>query len=293
MSDALLIHENRLFPANPTIRALARDLYDQVKGLPIVSPHGHTDPQWFADDEPFSDPSSLFIRPDHYLYRMLYSQGITLEDIGISRLDGGPVETDNRKIWRLFAENYFLFRGTPSRLWFDHALSFVFGIEKPLDAASADEIYDRIADCLTQPEFRPRALFDRFNIEVMATTESPLDDLRHHDKIRAGDWGGNLITAFRPDPVVDPEFEGFAENVAKLGEITGEDTQNWSDYLKALRNRRTYFAKRGATSTDHGHPSAATADLEQQACEALFEKALAGTTRLLGRATGGEVHHER
>jgi len=277
MSVSPLMHPDRLFPVEPASRSLARDLYGEIKDLPIVSPHGHTDPQWFADDQPFADPSSLFIKPDHYIFRMLYSQGVALEDMGISRQDGGQVEVDGRKIWRRFAENYYLFRGTPSRLWFEHALSSGFGIDTVFGPNTADEIYDRIDQSLTTPEFRPRALFERFNIEAMATTESPLDDLRHHDKIRSGDWTGNVITAFRPDPVVDPEFEGFADNVRSLGEITGEDTLTWAGYLNALKDRRRYFAERGATSTDHGHPSAATADLAEADCAVLFAKALKGT----------------
>lgn len=276
MPDTLLIHSDRLFPADKNIRSIARSLYNEVKGLPIISPHGHTDPRWFADNEPFPDPSTLFIKPDHYLYRMLYSQGIRLEELGIARKDGKPVETDNRKIWRLFAENYYLFRGTPSRLWFDHALSFVFGVEKPLTSESADEIYDHISDCLQQPEFLPRSLFERFDIEVIATTESPLDDLRYHDKILESGWNGRVITAYRPDPVVDPEFSGFTANIRMLGKITGEDTSNWAGYLAALRDRRAYFMRRGATSTDHGHPSAATADLARADCEKLYNAISSG-----------------
>lgn len=276
MSGALLMHEDRLFPADPGVRALARDLFAEVEHLPILSPHGHTDPQWYAGNAPFADPASLLLKPDHYLYRMLYSQGFTLEELGIARRDGQGVETDNRKIWRLFAENFYLFRGTPSRMWFDHALQFVFGIDKPFGPDSADEIYDRISDCLATAEFRPRALYERFNIEVIATTESPLDDLRHHDAIKDSDWGGRVITAFRPDSVVDPDFAGFTGNIATLGEITGEDSNSWSGYLAALQNRRAYFMARGATSTDHGHPSAATADLSQADCAALFTRVLGG-----------------
>ena len=276
MPDALLVHEDRLFPADTGIRAIARALYDRVKGLPIVSPHGHTDPRWFADNQPFPDPATLLIKPDHYLYRMLYSQGIRLEDLGIERRDGGVVETDNRKIWRLFAANYHLFRGTPSRLWFDHALSFVFGVEELLTPATADSIYDHIADCLSRAEFLPRALFERFNIEVISTTESPLNDLHHHDRIRASGWQWRVITAFRPDPVVDPEFHGFGTNLDRLGEISGEDTATWEGYLAALRERRAYFMARGATSSDHGHPSAATSDLDPAECRKLFGRVRSG-----------------
>ncbi len=160
----------------------------------------------FADNEAFADPASLLIVPDHYVFRMLYSQGVPLEDLGVPRADGGPVETDPRKIWRRFAEHFHLFPGTPSRMWLNHAFHTVFGIEERVDANNADKVYDRIADCLQRPEFRPRALFERFNIEVLATTESPLDDLRHHRKIKASGWHGRVLTAYRPDPVVDPHF---------------------------------------------------------------------------------------
>jgi len=273
----LTLHPDRLFSADPTQRAIARRLYDEVKNLPIVSPHGHTDPQWFADNAPFGNATELLIRPDHYVFRMMYSLGMPMESLGIPTKDGTPVETDPRKTWRLFAEHYYAFRGTPSRMWLDHVFKEVFGLEVALNSATADDYFDHINACLSRPEFLPRALFERFNIEWLATTESPLDDLRHHQKIRASGWQGNVITAYRPDPVIDPEFEGFARNVARLGEITGEDTQSYKGFLAALRQRRDYFRQMGATSTDHGHPTAATADLSRSEIEALFAQALAGT----------------
>ena len=241
MGQPLQLHEDRLFPSDPAQRAVARRLYAEVKDLPIVSPHGHTDPAWFAEDAPFGDPATLFIIPDHYLFRMLYSQGVALEDLGVPRSDGGPVETDGRTIWRRFAEHYHLFRGTPSRLWFDHALSVVLGIEEKLTPESAERIYDRLSERLRDDDTRPRALFERFNIEVLATTESPLDDLAHHQAIRASNWAGKVITAFRPDPVVDPDFEGFRTNLEDLAALTGEDCLTWEGYLAALRQRRTSF----------------------------------------------------
>ncbi|WP_145108060.1 glucuronate isomerase [Cereibacter sediminicola] len=271
-----LLHADRLFPIEEGARALARSLHASVKDLPIVSPHGHTDPRWFAENEAFPDPAQLFVTPDHYVFRMLHSQGIPLEAMGVPRADGGPTETDGRTIWRLFAANYHLFRGTPSRLWLDHAFSEVFGLERRLSAETADASYDHIADCLSRPEFRPRALFERFGIEVIATTESALDDLRWHRMIRESGWQGRVITAYRPDAVVDPDFAGFADNVAALGELTGEDTATWPGYLAAHRKRRAYFKEFGATSTDHGHATARTEDLPQAEAAALFAKALKG-----------------
>lgn len=267
---------DRLFPLDDRSRGLARALFDTVKGLPIISPHGHTDPRWFAQNDAFSDPAQLFITPDHYVFRMMFSQGISLESLGVARTDGGTVETDGRKIWRLFASNFHLLRATPSQMWIDHALQEVFNLTTPLTAATADATYDHVADCLAQPEFRPRALFDRFNIEAISTTESALDDLKWHQQIAASGWKGRVITAYRPDSVVDPEFEGFAANVAQLGLLTGENSGTWTGYLTAHRKRRAYFKSHGATSSDHGHATARTEDLPQADAAALFAKALAG-----------------
>ncbi|HVO91140.1 MAG TPA: glucuronate isomerase [Casimicrobiaceae bacterium] len=272
----LHLDPDRLFPTEPSTRLLARRLYDTVSALPIVSPHGHTDPQWYADDTPFGDASALFITPDHYVFRMLYSQGIALEDLGIPRRDGGPIEGDARRIWHRFAANYHLFRGTPTRIWLDHAFATVFGIDERLTAQSADRYFDTINAALARPEFRPRALFERFNIEVIATTESPLDPLLHHRKMRESGWKGRVVTAYRPDPVVDPEFDGFAANVQQLGALTGENAATWQGYLAAHRRRRAFFKSMGATSTDHGHPTAFTCDLSPSECQRLLDGALRG-----------------
>lgn len=272
-----LLHEDRLFPVDGRARDLARALYAEIRDLPIISPHGHTDPRWYAENAAFPDPAQLFVTPDHYVFRMLCSQGVALADLGVPRSDGGPVETDGRKIWRLFAQHYHLFRGTPSRMWLDYSFQHVFGIDRPLNADSADWYYDHIADCLAKPEFRPRALFERFNIEAISTTEAATDDLRWHRMIRESGWTGNVVTAYRPDGVIDPEIEGFAENLALMGEQTGEDTTTWAGYLNAHLARRAYFKEFGATSSDHGHPSARTENLSQADAAALFDKALRGT----------------
>jgi glucuronate isomerase len=264
------LHPDRLFPADPGTRAVARELYNTVRTLPIISPHGHTDPRWFAEDTPFSDPVSLLLTPDHYITRMLFSQGLSLEELGVAPLTGATRAAEPRLIWRKFAASYHLFRGTPTRLWLDWVLSAVFGAEAPLAPANADRTYDCIAERLTQDDFRPRALFDRFGIEVLATTESPLDDLAQHAAIRASGWRGRIITAYRPDPVVDPEAPGFAASLERLGELTGEDTSSWRGYLAAHRRRRAFFQQMGATSTDHGHPTARTADLGERESESLF-----------------------
>jgi glucuronate isomerase len=271
----MLIHPDRLFPSEPSVRDVARRLYESVRDLPIVSPHGHTDPRWYADNEPFPDPATLFVIPDHYIFRMLYSQGVSLEELGIRKLRGG-FERDSRKIWRTFASRYHLFRGTPTRAWLDHTFATLFGFSERLSADNADDYYDRIDAQLRTDAFRPRALFERFRIEVIATTESPLDPLTQHEAIRRSGWGGRVITAYRPDPVVDPEYEGFATNLRRFGEITGCDTTSWSGYLEAHRRRRAFFRTYGATSTDHGHPSARTADLSPTEAEVLFRRVAAG-----------------
>lgn len=272
----MALDPDRLFPSEPAARKIARDLYETVSDLPIISPHGHTDPSWFAKNDPFPDPAQLFVTPDHYVFRMFFSQGIPLEALGVPRVDRGPTETDGRKIWRLFAENYYLLRATPSKMWIDHSFEHVFGLSQPFGPKTADSFYDHIAECLSQDAFRPRQLFERFGIDALCTTESAIDPLTSHKQIKASGWSGRVITAYRPDNVIDPEFEGFASNVTALGEITGEDSTTWSGYLAAHRSRRAEFKRLGATSTDHGHASARTEDLDQTDAAALFAKALAG-----------------
>ena len=280
-----LVADDLLFPADAASRSIARDLYAGVKGLPIVSPHGHTEPRWYAENEPFPDPARLLVVPDHYIFRMLFSQGVRLEDLGVPTLDGTPVETDGRKIWRLFAKHYFLFRGTPTRLWLDYTFENLFGLLDPLTPANADTYYDRIAELLARDEFRPRALYERFNIEAISTTDGALDDLKWHRMIRDSGWKGRVLPAYRPDSVVDPDFEGFSANLERLGEITGCDTGRWGGYLDAHRNRREYFKSFGATSTDHGHATAESANLSASDAEALFGKVRAGKADARERAT--------
>lgn len=269
---AKLLHEDRLFPADPATRNIARQLYARVRDLPILSPHGHTDPRWFAEDQPFPDPAQLFIVPDHYIYRMLYSQGVPLEGLGV----GASSLEDPRRVWKVFAEHYHLFRGTPSRLWLDFAFQELFGLGTRLTTQNADQYYDRIVEMLQAPEFRPRALYTRFRIEVLATSDSPLDSLEHHKKLRTSDFPGRIIPTFRPDPVVDPDFPDFQENIVRLGKISGEDTRSWKGYLSALRSRRLEFKALGCTSTDHGHPSAQTADLGAGAAGRLYRRVVSG-----------------
>lgn len=271
MSRRLDLHPDRLLPADPATRALAREFYKGVADLPIISPHGHTDPAWFATNAPFGNATELLLLPDHYLFRMLYSQGVRLEDSGIGSTDVVP-----REAWRVLAGHYHLFRGTPSRMWLDWVFAQAFGIDVQLDGTTSDLYYDTITQALTTVAFRPRALFERFNIEVITTTESPLDTLEHHDAIRQSGWTGRVLTAYRPDPVVDPEFEGFGTNLEQLAQLTGEDCHEWSGYLAAHRTRRAYFIARGATSTDHGHPTPRTADLSRPQAEALFQRVIAG-----------------
>jgi len=269
-------HPDRLFPIDPATRDLARALYTEISDLPIISPHGHCDPRWFAENKRFPNPAELFITPDHYVFRMLVSQGISMSDLGVPRVDGGETESDPHKIWHLFAENYHLFRGTPSSGWLEHAFEHVFGLEEPLTADNAGDYYTHIDNKLAQDDFLPRALFERFNIEALATTEGALDDLSWHKQIQDSGWQGRVITTYRPDAVVDPEFEGFSENVEKLGELTGENTLSWSGYLNAHRNRRAFFKSFGATASDHGHPTARTADLSLTEAKTLFQKVLYG-----------------
>jgi glucuronate isomerase len=272
----LVLHEDRYFDPDPAIRRAARAIYDETRNLPLVCPHGHVDPRLFAANEPFPEPTALLIVPDHYIFRMLYSQGIPLEKLGVPAADGTPSSADPREVWQLFAESWFLFRGTPTGAWLEHELAEVFGIEERLDGESAMDIYDAILERLRSPEFLPRNLFERFDIEVLATTDAATDSLDHHKTIRDSGWDGRVIPTFRPDAVfriAQPEWRG---EIAKLGKASGSEVGNYKAFISALENRRDFFRSMGATSTDHAVVEPWTERLSDSEAESIFAKGLAG-----------------
>jgi len=279
MHNRTRLHSDRLFPADSAQRDICRELYSSAKDLPIISPHGHTDPSWFAENAPFSNPSDLLILPDHYLLRMLYSQGVPLEHLGIRPNDSTSYEKDSRRIWQIFADNYYLFAGTPTRTWMDHVFYEVFGMTEAFGPKTADLYFDTIERELNKKEaYLPRNLLDQFNIRLLATTESALDPLNDHQALEKTSYSNRVITTFRPDDVVDPEHIQFNQNIDTLAGLTGFNTSTWNGYLDALRARRAFFKERGrATATDHGHPSALTADLDADECQTLLDKCLKGT----------------
>lgn len=274
MTDTFL-HSDRLLPEDDATRSVARDLYEEVAGLPIVSPHGHTDPAWFAQNLPFSDAAALFLTPDHYVLRMLGSRGLSYDDLGVPRRDGKAV-ADGRSAWRLFARHYHLFLGTPSRLWIDHSMNWAFGIAEPLGPDNADRYFDLIGERLAGDDLRPLAVLDKANVEAIATTEFALDALNHHKTMKGQGLIGRIRTTYRPDDVTDPDSPAFRQNLAALGGMTGQDTSHWDGMIEAHRQRRAYFRQYGATATDHGVPTAATADLPAPQKQALLSRLLAG-----------------
>ena len=258
----------------PTLRPAAQALYDRVADLPIVSPHGHCDPRWWSGDEAFPDPAALLIQPDHYIFRMLYSQGVSLADLGIG---SGGEGRDPRDVFRLFARHWDAFLGTPSRQWLDFTLSRTLGVETPLSPDTADTIYDEIAAKLATQAYRPRALFDRFGIEALATTDAATDPLDHHAAIAASGWTGRIVPTFRPDDVLNPARPNHLSSLAKLASMTGYDLGRYADFLDALRQRRAAFRNAGATATDHDVPDLATCWLDWDRIEALHSRAVTGT----------------
>jgi glucuronate isomerase len=252
------MNEDRYF--DPSLRDTAMVLYESVKDLPLVCPHGHVDPRLFVETTgSFGTPVDLLLIPDHYIFRMLYSQGITLEELGIPRIDGGPVETDHRKIWGIFARH--LFRGTPTGAWLAQELEEVFGIHEKLTGETAQTIYDQIEAKLTSPEFQPRALFERFNIEVLCTTDAATDTLASHQAIRKSGWKGDIRPTFRPDAVVNLDTPGWRDSVARLSDVSGVDVVDYASFIRALEQRRTFFKKMGAAATDHAALTAYTGEL--------------------------------
>ena len=281
MTETWTLSPDRCFDPDPSQRACARELYALVRDVPIVSPHGHVDPALLADPQAtFGTPADLFIIPDHYVFRMLYSQGIALEDLGVPTRDGGPVERDHRRIWQTFAEHFDLFRGTPTGLWLGAELTEVFGVSEKLTGASAQRIYDHIAAQLATPDFAPRALFKRFNIEHLCTTDPATSTLEHHRALHAADWGERVRPTFRPDAVVNLETPGWRAHIERLGERARVDIVNYASFVRALEARRAGFKELGATATDHAALTPHTARLSESESGDIFQRALRGDNRV-------------
>lgn len=271
------MENNRYFNPEPPVRAVAMQLYAQVAGSPLICPHGHVDPRVFADPEySFGTPVDLFIIPDHYVFRMLYSQGIPLEQLGIPRRDGQPVERDHRHIWQIFAEHFYLFRGTPTGIWVRDELRDIFGIEEKLTGPSAQRIYDQVAERLISPAFRPRALFERFNIQTLCTTDAATDPLTYHAAIRASGWQGDVRPTFRPDAVTNLDTAGWRDHISALSQVSGIDVHDYHSYIRALEDRRAFFKRMGAIATDHGALTPYTGELSPREADAIFQRALRG-----------------
>ncbi len=268
---------DRFFDPDPAQRRVARQLYQAIAGLPLICPHGHVDPAIFVDpDYRFGSPAELLIIPDHYITRMLYSVGVPLEALGVPRLDGGPVEQDHRKIWQIFAEHFHLFRGTPSGAWLAAELAEVFGVTEKLNGQTAQAIYDQIEARLAEPAFRPRALFERFNIEVLCTTDAATDTLAQHQAIRASGWSGDIRPTFRPDAVVNLDAAGWRGNIDRLSQASGIDVDSYPAFVQALEQRRAFFKQLGATATDHAAVTAHTERLSADNADVIFQLALQG-----------------
>jgi glucuronate isomerase len=275
------MHADLLFPSDSTLRALCRELYTPIAKLPLICPHGHVDPRLLADENfSFGSPAELFIIPDHYVTRLLYSQGVPMTDLGVARKDGGSTERDHRRVWNVFASHWHLFAGTPSGIWIEQELSEVFGVTDQLNATNANRIYDQIADALQQPNFRPCALFARFNIEVLCTTDAATDTLPHHQMLQKSGWGNRVRPTFRPDGVVNIDIEGWRDNIDILSKVSQIDVHDYASFIAALQKRREYFRAMGATSTDHAAVSADTTRLSEMDAERIFDRALKGKTEL-------------
>lgn len=272
----LVLHDDRFFDSDPSVRYVARALYDETRELPLICPHGHVDPALLAENSPFPEPTALLIIPDHYILRMLYSRGVPLESLGIPTRDGTPVEADPRKIWQCFAEHYYLFRGTPTGAWLDHELHDLFEVQVKLDGGSADYVYDQIAERLAQSEFRPRALFDRFNIEVLATTDKASDPLDAHRAIRDGEWNRRVIPTFRPDAVFRIASPDWHAELHALAAAHGGSISDFPSFIGALEERRRYFKSLGAAATDHAVVEPYTARLAPDEAQEIFRRALDG-----------------
>ncbi len=272
---SLSLHPDRLFPPDPAVRAIARDLYESVRALPLICPHGHVDPRRISTDEPFDNPASLLVTSDHYVTRLLHASGIPLDELGVG---DEPLSEDRaRTIWRLLCRNWDIYRGTAVRYWLESQLVDLFGVTSRPSLRTADEIYDQILACLAEDAFRPRALYARFGVEVLATTDDPCDDLAAHTALAEDpSWSGRVIPTFRPDRLLESGHAGWLGAIAELAEASGVDTGDYPGYIAALEQRRRFFIAHGATAADHGHPDARTDPLDRADASRIFHAALAG-----------------
>ncbi|WIB78307.1 glucuronate isomerase [Curtobacterium sp. MCPF17_002] len=270
-------HPDRLFAADPGARAVARTVYAAVADAPIISPHGHVDAALIADDQPFADPASLLITPDHYVLRLLHANGVGLEALGRADLSGTGTVPPGRTMWRQLAEHWDDFLATPVRYWFETELHDVFGLTEQPSAANADQQYDHIAALLQQPQMRPRALFDAFGIEVLATTDDPTADLAAHARLAADPtFTGRVLPTFRADAVFDPSRSDWRHVVTSIGEAAGVDTGTHEGLLAALRARRRFFIEHGATATDTGVLDAGSTPLSSSERSRIHAAAMRG-----------------
>jgi glucuronate isomerase len=275
-AEPLVLHEDRFFDPDPGVRRIARELFEEMRTLPIISPHGHVDARILAEDLPFPEPADLIVTPDHYILRMLYAHGVPLERLGVPGRDGTRNAAEPREIWTLFAERFHIFRGTPTGVWIDHTLHEVFGVREQLEARSATRLYDQIAEKLQSPEYRPRALYERFGIEVLATTDAATDSLEHHRAIRDSAWTGRVIPTLRPDALFQIAQPGWQRERAALEALDGGAIGDYPSFLRAIEGRREYFRSMGATATDHGAEEPYADRLLPEQVASLFELALEG-----------------
>lgn len=266
------LNPDRFFDPDPSVRKIARELYEETKRLPIISPHGHVDQRIFVENKPFSNPTELFITPDHYVFRMLFSQGIDHSELDIPQKDGSRIGVDPLKVWKIFADNYYLFVSTPSGVWLDYEFCEVFGIKEKLNSTNAVKIYHEINEKLQSPEFLPRALFDKFNIALLSTTDSATDSLEHHKAIKDSSWKGRIIPCFRPDALTNLEDPNWKSNIRNLGKVSEIKISSYKSFIKALEQRRKFFKENGAVSTDHGVLSPLTQKLSDKKQKTFFRK---------------------
>lgn len=266
------VSDTYLFGPSKTQKDLALELYQPVEKLGIIAPHGHVNPDLLADPMArFANPTELLVKYDHYLFRLLYSQGIPVEALGVGQTDYDP-----KTAWHTFCSNFSLFDATPSGVWLRLELTRLFGVTEKPNADNAHAIYDQIDALLQTPEFTPRALFHKFGIDLLATTDPADANLKAHQQAQAD--GFNMVPTFRPDAVLQVNRPGWQANLEKLQQASGKSIGSYAELLDVLRERRQYFKAHGAKASDHG---AASADIQPISdAEKLFDLALQGQLTL-------------
>lgn len=252
--------------------ATAKKLYHEyAERMPVLDYHCHLVPKEIAEDIHFKNITELWLGADHYKWRVMRSNGVD------ERYITGDAPDEEK--FREFAKALPRCIGNPMYHWCHLELQRYFGIYETLSEKNWKKIYDTCNEILQRPEMSAKQLIKMSNVTLVCTTDDPVDDLRYHEMIAEDKkFRVQVLPAWRPDFVMCPEKEGFADYIKKLSEVSGVKVKDFKTLKKALVSRMDYFAERGCCVSDHGLDYAEFRMVSEKEMEALTKRSIAGET---------------